>query len=85
MDKKALESKKFKAFLLSLSALTLILIVALFLPTITWPMVTFMCLGMFGICSLCIGYVLPQAKYDMFMEKVKSIADIQANIRNSLE
>jgi len=70
LDKKPLQSKKFIAFFFSLLVLAGILTIALVTQTFGWAMVTFMSIGVFGLCALAIGYILPQAKYDKFISSV---------------
>jgi len=74
LDKKPFQSKKFIAFIFASIILAGILITALLTQAFGWAMVTFMTIGVFGVCSLAIGYILPQAKYDRFVQGVASIA-----------
>ncbi len=50
-----------------------ILITALLSQTFGWAMVTFMSVGILGICSLSIGYILKQGALDAFMRGVSSL------------
>ena len=75
VEKLPLKSKKFIAFFFSLLLLAAILIIALFTQPFNWPMIAFMSIGIFGICALAIGYILPQAALDKFVRGVTSIAN----------
>ena len=69
-EKTPLSSKKFIAFFFSSLVLAGILIAALLTQTFGWTMVTFMSIGILGICTLAIGYILKQAALDTFMRGV---------------
>jgi hypothetical protein len=73
VEKTPLSSKKFVAFFFSLLLIAGVLGTALFTQTFGWPMVTFMCIGILGICTIAIGYVLSQAALDKFMRGVTGI------------
>jgi hypothetical protein len=75
MDKTPLGSKKFIAFFFSLVVLAGILIIALYTQTFGWPMVVFMSIGILGVCTLAIGYILPQAALDKFMQTVSKLKE----------
>jgi uncharacterized membrane protein len=57
-------SKKFAAYFLSLLVLTGLLGFALYTQTFGWPMAAFMSIGILGIVSLVLGYILTQRKLD---------------------
>ena len=60
-------SKKFIAFFFSLLVMAGVLVAALLTQSFGWAMVVFMSIGIFGICFLAIGYILPQAALDKFV------------------
>jgi hypothetical protein len=76
-EKLPLSSKKFLAFFFSMLMITGIMIVALVLQPITWPMATFMAAGMISNGALSIGYVINQTALDKFMAGIAKVASKQ--------
>jgi len=76
MDKKALQSKKFIAFFVSLAVMAGILIVALVTQTFGIAMSAFMSLGMAAIAVMCISYVNKQGTLDRYISLAKIVGDI---------
>lgn len=75
LDKTPLKSKKFIIMVFIVVVIASILTIALFTQTFTWPMTLFMAIGMLGLCSLGIGYVLSQAALDKFISGAIGIAN----------
>jgi hypothetical protein len=73
MDKKFHQSKKFLALIFCMMMISGIMIVALVLQPITWPMALFMAAGMIANGSLSIGYVISQSALDRFLTTISDI------------
>ena len=85
-EKTPLSSKKFIAFFFSLLVIAGILITALLTQTFGWAMVTFMSVGILGVCALAIGYILKQGALDAFMRGVASLkGETDDNTDNPME
>lgn len=76
LEKTPISSKKFIAFFFSLLVLAGILVAALLTQSFGWAMVVFMSVGILGVCTLAIGYILPQTALDKFMRGVSSVTKI---------
>jgi len=57
-------SKKFAAYFLSLLVIAGLLGFALYTQVFSWPMATFMSIGILGVVCLVLGYILTQRKLD---------------------
>lgn len=79
MEKTPLQSKKFIAFFFSLLVIAGILVTALFTQVFGFAMVLFMSVGIFGVCCLSIGYILPQAALDKFVRGISSLQGGEEN------
>jgi len=81
-EKTPLASKKFIAFFFSLLVLAGVLVTALLTQTFGWAMVAFMSVGILGVCTLAIGYILPQAALDKF---IRGVAGLKGTFDDSRE
>jgi hypothetical protein len=73
IDKKPFQSKKFIAFVFSMVIITGILVVTLLTQSFTWALAAFASIGIIGICTLAVGYILGIASLEKFLDTVKSI------------
>lgn len=85
MEKKALQSKKFVAFVVASFLIAGILTAALLTQPITWPMATFMGVLAAGIAALAIGYVISQSALDKFMRGVSRFARFDTEDKDEME
>jgi hypothetical protein len=86
MDKKPLDSKKFLCFFFSMVMISGIMIAALALQPITWPMALFMAAGMIADGALAIGYVISQKSLDMFLATMSDIGkQVQKKTEEEIE
>ena len=88
LEKTPLKSKKFIAFFFSLLLLAGILLFALNTQTIGWPLAAFMCIGIFSIAFISVGYILSQGALDKFVRgvgQVKGIVSNDGSSENSME
>jgi hypothetical protein len=76
VEKKALESKKFRFALLTLIALTGIIITGLISQTFGWPMAAFMAIAVAGLVTISMGYVLGQASIDKWANIIGHLGKI---------
>jgi uncharacterized membrane protein YcjF (UPF0283 family) len=76
-DKLPLSSKKFICFLFSMIMITGVLVVALVLQDITWPLALFMSAGMISNGALAVGYILGQVSLDKYLAGMARIASKQ--------
>jgi hypothetical protein len=74
-DKKPLQSKKFIAFLISIFLIAAILITTLLTQTFNWAMKAFMCIGIFSISFICVGYIFKQAGIDKFNQGILHLGE----------
>jgi hypothetical protein len=82
INKKPWHSKKFIAFLFSMIIITGILIVTLLTQSFTWALAAFGSIGIIGICTLAIGYILGVASLEKFLDTVKNIVPKQKEEEN---
>lgn len=74
MNKTVFNSKKFAAFIVSISIIASVLIVALvYKPELNAWTAGFMMIGLLGLCSVSIGYILGQASLDKFLSKIGEV------------
>jgi hypothetical protein len=74
MDKKMWESKKFAAFLVTQILLTGLMVFTIWrVPSFAWAPALFLCIGMIGLCSLALGYIVSQKALDKFIEGVEHL------------
>lgn len=71
MEKKPLSSKKFISFLFSALLIAGILIMALITQQFSLAMSLFMCIGIFGLVFIAVGYILSQAALDKLVRGVE--------------
>jgi hypothetical protein len=64
-------SKKFAAFIFSMTVISGLLFSFGFFNEFNLAMSLFMSIGILGLCSLAIGYVLTQSALDRFLGSVK--------------
>jgi len=83
-EKTPITSKKFLAFFAALAVIASILIVALLTQSFSWQISMFMCIGIIGICSLSIGYIISQKALDKFLRGLQKINFGPAKIMRSL-
>lgn len=70
LEKTPLKSKKFIAFFFALLLLAGILIFALKTQMFGWSIALFMCIGIFAIAFISVGYILSQSALDKFVRGV---------------
>lgn len=70
LEKTPLKSKKFIAFFFAMLVLAGILIFALKTQIIGWAIALFMCIGIFAIAFISVGYILSQSALDKFVRGV---------------
>lgn len=68
------QSKKFIAFIFSMVIITGVLVTTLFTQISGWALAGFMSIGIMGLCSLAIGYVLSVAALEKFVGAAKNLA-----------
>lgn len=73
LEKTPLKSKKFIAFFFALILLATILVFALLTQTIGWAIASFMCIGIFAIAFISVGYILSQGALDKFVRGVTQL------------
>ena len=73
MDKTPLKSKKFICFLISLAVLAAILVTGLVTQSFVWAMALFMCIGILGVVTLSLGYILSQRKLDSVLPLMNNL------------
>ena len=79
LEKTPLKSKKFVAFFFALLVLAGILIFALKTQTVGWAIAAFMCIGIFAIAFISVGYILSQGALDKFVRGVGQLKGITGN------
>jgi len=79
IEKTPLKSKKFIAFFFSLLLLAGILVFALATQTIGWAIAFFMCIGIFAIAFISVGYILSQNALDKFVRGIGELKGAASN------